>query len=124
MCDRDCFHCQYEDCFIDNVSPEEVKAQIDFDKEIMLERKHGKEAQRYKVQMKYRRSDKGSKTIKRCASSNRAKEYKKKYEHSDLGKRLARERARRYRERKRIMMTVYDKMRSVEYRSERSSYEA
>ena len=66
MCDRDCFNCRYEDCFVDSVSPKEIQSK---------------------------------------------------------GKEYARERAKRYRERKRIMMTVYEIMRSIDYRPEGRNYE-
>lgn len=43
MCDRDCFNCRYEDCFVDSVSPKEIKSQTDLDKQILFERKSKKE---------------------------------------------------------------------------------
>lgn len=42
MCDRDCFNCRYEDCFVDSVSPKEIQSQTDLDKQILFERKSKK----------------------------------------------------------------------------------
>lgn len=75
-------------------------------------------------QMRYRISDHGREMRKIYATSDKAKETKRLYEQSDRGKELAKERAKRYRERKRIMMTVYEIMRSIDYRPEGRNYEA
>lgn len=123
MCDRDCFHCQYEDCLADNVSPKEIESQTNLDKQILFERKSKKEKMDCMRQMRYNVSDHGREVRRIYAASDKAKEIKRLYEQSDKGKEYARERAKRYRERKRIMMTVYEIMRSIDYRPEGRNYE-
>src|SRR5699024_6542246 len=91
MCDSDCFHCQYEDCLADNVSPKEIESQTNLDKQILFERKSKKEKMDCMRQMRYNVSDHGREVRRIYAASDKAKEIKRLYEQSDKGKEYARE---------------------------------
>lgn len=42
ICNRDCFHCQYEDCLLDELTQEDFNASARRDREALFDRKYGR----------------------------------------------------------------------------------
>ena len=88
MCDMDCFNCKKADCDNDIVSDVEIRAQEQFDREIINERKYGKARKLwlYEISLKgrvrkhkYFKSAKGKAALKKYAQSDKGKENAKQY---------------------------------------------
>lgn len=95
MCNMDCFNCSLRDCVNNELSTEERKAQDEHDREIIYERKNGRELTFAKYNRsengrartkKYRNSAKGKETIKNRESTEKAKERYRRYSNSERGK--------------------------------------
>ena len=96
MCNMDCFHCCKPDCDNDRIqTAAERKAQTEVDREILYDRKEGREktvaryrkSEKYKAHKKmYQSSDKGKEVIKKYESSEKAKERYRRYTNSERGK--------------------------------------
>lgn len=69
-CNRDCFNCTKEDCFVDEITEEEMREQDLIDREIRHENETDK---RKRTQNKYNRSDKGKASRMRYAKSEKGK---------------------------------------------------
>lgn len=88
MCNMDCFNCCKPDCDNDELTTAERNAQTEYDREIIYDRKFGRE----KVLAKYDKSEKGKARTKKYRNSAKGKEATRRYETSEKGK----ERYRRY----------------------------
>lgn len=94
-CNMDCLRCTKPDCDFDGITPEERKAQDEYDSEVRLGRKYGKgiAVWRYNHTEKgkaaagrYERSDKGRERQKRYEQTEKGRQRQKRYEQSELGK--------------------------------------
>ena len=74
--------CAYKDCVNESLTPEERKAQNEYDIEIIGERKYGRDL----IVWKHWHSEKGKATMRRYNSSQKGKERQKRYLQTEKGK--------------------------------------
>lgn len=95
MCNHDCFNCQNPDCDNEEITLDEIKAQDQFDRLVVNERKYGKARKLwlYEISLKgrlrrsrYIKSAKGKETLRKYAQSAKGREAAKRYAQSEKGK--------------------------------------
>lgn len=94
-CNMDCFNCTKPECDFDGITPEERKAQDEYDSGVIVGRKYGREL----VTWNYNHSEKGKARQRRYDQSEKGKERAKRKQQKQIasGKNAAYCRAYYYR---------------------------